>query len=183
MFVAIDLSDQIIEECIKITRSLQETESNLKIVKPENLHITLKFLGEIREDEAVKVSEEISEISSEFNPFTIEFSNVGFFGSIRFPRVIWVGISNGSDSIVKLCNSLENKLSWLSKEGKKTTPHLTLARARNSINSEKLIEAIKNIRDVKLGELDVKVIKLKTSILNPDGPVYSDFRVFELCKS
>jgi 2'-5' RNA ligase len=180
LFVAVEINDEIRNEAVKLMGSLRDSGADLKTVSPENLHITLKFLGDVREDYVKRISDTLEEFSSGFQPFRMGFSVMGYFGGARFPRVIWVGISEGRDTISSMAKGLNNKLSWVREEDKKPRPHLTLARVRTPMNSEKLVETIQSLRDVKLGELDVKEIRLKSSLLKPGGPVYSDLGTFQL---
>ncbi len=182
LFIAVDVDDRIRQECIKLIGSLKESGADLKTVSPENLHITLKFLGDVREDHVKRISDILEEFSQSLEPFNIRFSVMGYFGGVRFPRIIWVGISEGRDTIAKMVTELNEKLSWVRNEDKKPRPHLTLARVKTPRNSDRLIETIQSLRDVKLGELSVKEIKLKKSTLKPDGPVYSDLKTFRLEK-
>jgi 2'-5' RNA ligase len=180
MFVAIDLNEGVIAGCREIMSLLEESGADLRIVKPENLHVTLKFLGEVREGDSDDICEKIELISGNFEPFRLSLSGLGHFGKSGSPRVIWTGISEGSDVVCNISLALEKGLSHIRRNGKEPSPHLTLARVRSRKNSEGLIETIQKLSDVKLGEVDVKEIKLKQSALRPDGPVYSDFRTFEL---
>jgi 2'-5' RNA ligase len=180
VFVAIDIDRGIKDNCRKIMGSLEESGADLKIVSPENLHITLKFLGEVREEDLERLKQSIGEVTGEFRPFRMGISGVGYFGSRKFPKVIWVGISEGRETISRLCRSLEERLSWVRKDGRKPSPHLTIARFRNPQGSEWLIKAIDELGDVKLGEFSVKEIKLKKSVLEPKGAIYSDLKSFGL---
>lgn len=180
MFVAIDLNEDVIGRCMRALSSLKESGAELKPVKPENLHITLKFLGEVREDDLDRISVVLEGFSGRFRPFRLALSGIGYFGSEVFPRVIWAGISEGGDIVSEMSDELNRKLVHIRDEHRNPHPHLTLARARSPENSGRLAEAMKKLSDVKLGEVDVKEIKLRQSILRPDGPVYSDLRSFRL---
>jgi 2'-5' RNA ligase len=180
MFVAIDMSRDVIEKCMKVASSLSGCGADLSIVKPENLHMTLKFLGEVREEYLEGVCDSIGRISGEFRPFRMSLSGLGYFGRMGSPRVIWAGVSDGGEIAYKISMALEKGLYHIRKDDKEPKPHLTLARVRSHGFSNKLTETIRQLGDVKLGELGVKELKLKHSILKPEGPVYSDLKTFEL---
>ena len=182
LFVAAEISDEIRHECKKMIDSLNESGADLKTVRPENLHVTMKFLGDVREDYVKRVSDTLKQFSGDFQPLRAGFSVMGYFGGTRFPRVIWVGISEGREIISEMAGDLNKRLSWIRKDDRKPRPHLTLARVRTTRNTEKLLDTIRLLRDVKLGELNVNEIVLKQSILKPDGPVYKDIEVFRLGK-
>ena len=180
LFIAIDIDEPIRDGCVKIMKSLRESGADIRTVKPENLHITLKFLGEVCEDDVKSVSSEIADFSGSYSPFRLAFSVLGSFGSPRFPRVVWAGISQGRDVVKDMCEDLNKRLFHIIRDDKKPHPHLTLGRVRSPVNSEKLLETIQSLRDVKLGECYVKEIKLRSSLLKPDGPEYTDIETFTL---
>ncbi len=180
MFVAIDMSKDIIDRCGEVMSSLGGCGADLRIVRPENLHMTLKFLGEVREEHIDRVCEVVDRISGEFGPFRLALSGLGYFGKRGSPRVVWAEISDGRDVVSSISVALEKRLSHIRNDSKEPSPHLTLARVRSPKGSERIAETIGQLGNVKLGELEVKEIKLKQSVLKPDGPVYSDFKVFEL---
>ncbi len=180
LFAAIDLNNELREECRKVTQALQLSGADLKVVVPENLHITLKFFGEVREDCVKEVSDTLRKMSESMHPFSMGLSVLGYFGGVRFPRTIWIGISEGRGTISSMMHDLDENLSHIRDESRKNRPHLTLARVKSVRNTENLIETIKSMRDVKLGELCVNKLTLKKSDLNPDGPTYSNLETFEL---
>jgi len=180
MFVAIDMSRDIIDRCMEVVSSLAECGADLRTVRPENLHMTIKFLGEVREEDSVSVCKSIERVSGEFKPFRLSLSGLGQFGKRGSPKVVWAGVSTGSDAVYNISLALEKGMSHIRRDDKEPSPHLTLARVRSPRFSNKLTETIKHLGDVKLGELEVKEIKLKQSFLEPGGPIYSDFRTFEL---
>ena len=140
LFVAIDINNEIRSRCTKIMESLIESGADLKTVKPENLHITLKFLGEVREDYVNDISDTLNIFAREFEPFSLNFSVLGYFGGVRFPRIIWLGISEGRDVISQMATELNKRLSHIRKEDNKPRPHMTLARVRTPVKSQELIE-------------------------------------------
>jgi len=180
LFIAIDIGDSIRDECVKVMKSLSESGADIRTVNPENLHITLKFLGEVCEDDVKSVSSEVADFSGNYSPFRLAFSGLGSFGNPRFPRVVWAGISQGRDVVKDMCEDLNKRLFHIRKDDKEPHPHLTLGRVRSPVNSGKLLETIQSLRDVKLGECYVKEITLKGSLLKPDGPEYTDIETFAL---
>jgi 2'-5' RNA ligase len=182
IFIAIDVNKEIREGCKWIIEKLNESGADLKTVKPENLHITLKFLGEVHENLVKEISESLKDFSEKCKSFRIGFSVLGYFGGVRFPRTIWIGITDGRGTISTMSLELNKMLSHIKNENKKPRPHLTLARVKSVKNSNRLVEVINENRDVNLGEIDVKEIKLMSSVLKPEGPVYSVLESFKLRK-
>jgi 2'-5' RNA ligase len=180
LFVSIDLNEELRNRACGIMEDLAGSGADLKIVKPENLHITLKFLGEVREEDVKKISSAISGLSRNFSPFTMELSVLGYFGNPRFPRTVWIGVSRGRETVTVMARELSRVLSFVRTEDREPKPHLTIARVKSVRNAAGLVERIVSNRDVKLGELIVKEISLKKSVLKPDGPSYSNLEVFPL---
>ena len=143
-FVAIDIDEHCRNELKKLVRSLRDgiiaRSGDIKWVRVDSIHITLKFLGEIDDNELVKVCEIAKEVISGNEHFDIELAEVGGFGNP--PKVIWVGVKDGG-VLADMAHRLEDELEkiGIKKEGKKFMPHLTLARIKN-------IRAARNAEDV-----------------------------------
>ena len=92
-FIAVDLPDVVKEKVGVYTKSLREYFGNgMKWVLPENLHLTIKFLGEIKKNDLGVIENCVSQVTSGFDSFMLEFSGIGFFPSGRKPRILWIGI-------------------------------------------------------------------------------------------
>lgn len=171
-FVAVEIADAGVLDSIK--KLQDEIRVDAKPVETKNMHFTLLFLGEISEDVAAKVSEQLRTIS--FSPFELSFEGVGAFPKPKFPRVIWVGIAReGADRLVELARSVEQKLGALGfRADKPFKPHATIFRIKNSTD---VTEQLSRHAAAKLGTLTVSEIKLKKSVLTPQGPIYSDLEV------
>ncbi|MCX6814849.1 MAG: RNA 2',3'-cyclic phosphodiesterase [Candidatus Aenigmarchaeota archaeon] len=179
LFVAIDLNENVIGKISEIQERLRSGDFDLKCVEPENLHLTLKFLGEVDEKQNEYMGKLISEAAKEFHEFTLSFHGIGYFGERRM-NVIWAGVNEGKEEFVKLAQSLDGDLSFVRKDEHEPSPHLTIARVRSGRNREILAREIRSLGDVKIGEVHVKEIKLKQSVLTPQGPIYSDVKIFPL---
>lgn len=169
-FIAIEVPHSIREKIKKIQDELPG--EGLKHVEEENLHITLKFLGEIDESKAREIKNIIGSIK--FSPFEVNCMGVGVFPNEKYIRVVWVGVeSNGI--LEKLAEELNDKLEKIgfltAKE--KFTSHLTIARVKRKVDLHTFIPKHKN--DF-FGQFTVMEgdIKLKKSTLTPKGPIYED---------
>ena len=176
LFIAIDLNEEVRGNIKAVQRKLGH--EGLKLVEPENLHLTLKFLGEVPESDLHKIESSISDSVKGLNEFKLSFHGVGYFGSERFMKVIWAGVDSGKEQFISLARSLEERLSFVRKEEREPSPHLTIARVNST--SPKLAHEIASLKGVKLGEIRVKEISLKKSVLTPQGPIYSDVKAFPL---
>lgn len=173
-FVAVEIADEDVLNSIK--RLQDEIRADAKPVETKNMHFTLLFLGEISEDVAVKVAEQLRTIR--FAPFELSFEGVGAFPKPKFPRVIWVGIDrDGADRLVQLAKSVEEKLSVLGfRADKPFKPHATIFRIKNASD---VTGQLSRYSAAKFGTLKVSELKLKKSVLTPQGPIYSDLEVIQ----
>ncbi|MCS7140401.1 MAG: RNA 2',3'-cyclic phosphodiesterase [Candidatus Nezhaarchaeota archaeon] len=171
-FIAIDVDDpKVVSKIMEIQRELQTGGSKLKLVEPENLHLTLFFLGEQPPKIVEKVQEAMSTIS--FKPFVIKIQGLGAFPSPDRPRVIWVGVVEGFDEVKRIYAELRPKLKAVPlrlEPESSFVPHITIARVKFS--GYALRKAITSLKDIEFGFQEVKAIKLKRSTLTPRGPIY-----------
>ena len=173
-FIAVDLDDANIKNRIsKTQQDLELTGASLKIVQPEIMHLTLRFLGEIPQATVQRIIEMMGDLR--FSPFEAQFSGVGVFPNIRRISVVWVGITKGEEALAGIFQQLEPKLRQigLPPDNKGFSPHLTIARVKSGLNKEQLAKSIEKMRDVEFGSMEVKSVRLKKSTLTPRGPIYT----------
>jgi len=180
-FIAIDVDDrEVISKITRFQEELASSSSKLKLVEPENVHLTIKFLGNVEEHRLPHIYKVIDEISRRMSPFEMVLSGVGSFPSATRPRVIWVGIKEGFEEALHLIDLVESSLARLgfSRERRKPQPHVTVARVKYSSND--LERIISKFTDVEFGRILVKEVKVKKSTLTPKGPIYEDLYVSSL---
>ena len=177
-FIAIDIDEQIRKALASLQNELQSKadikKSDVKWVKPESIHLTLKFLGEIRDEQAVDVCNITKEVASRHKSFELDVESVGYFGG-RSARVLWVGAGQDCENLLQLQNDLEQQLAstgW-PKETRKFSGHLTLCRVRNSKAGLKLAQITENYKDFKLGTMPADSVSVYQSQLTPKGPIYT----------
>ncbi len=176
-FIAVDLEKDIAEKVKEIQHKIAKLNVDVKFVEPENLHITLNFLGEVNENELEEIKKPLVQCLKDFHVFKIRISGLGFFGSPNYIRTLWFGLCEGENEFVKLMKSV-NECVNIGKSSKKA--HLTIGRVRSGKNRELLANFINKLKDVNVGEMYVKNVKLKKSVLMKKGPIYSDLVVFKL---
>jgi 2'-5' RNA ligase len=179
-FFAFDITDgEIIRRLEWAQGLLAKTGADLKLVKTQNIHLTLRFLGNIFPPMLNAVYEEMKQVS--FPPFEITLRGLGAFPHLNRPRVVWAGIKKGADELVKIFEQLELRLRKLGfKPDKKGfSPHLTIARVRSGRNKPQLAKAIRELEDYDFGSVKAECLRLKKSDLTPRGPIYSTLR--EVC--
>jgi 2'-5' RNA ligase len=179
-FVAIELSENLRRELGRIQGSLKSkgVADHVRWVKPEGIHLTLKFLGNVPASTITEIVHAVTQGSEGVKPFTISFSGLGCFPSSSRPNVIWVGPEDDTGTLARLQTAIEDSLSVLGypKEKRSYTPHLTLGRvARDLAASERrrLGDMIAEQNVGSLGEMQVSDVCLIKSELSPSGARYT----------
>lgn len=176
-FVSVEVVDQqVLEEIVKFQKTFQSS-SHIKAspVKPENIHFTLLFLGDITEEQNKQIQDVLKTIN--FRVFKIKFSGIGAFPRPRSPSVIWIGVDEySSNRLIALAESVKEALLPLGfKRDKPFKPHLTIFRIKNKIRD--ITVDLERYNQMPFGIQSVNEIKLKKSILTSSGPNYSDLQV------
>jgi len=175
-FIAIDIDDNIRTQIDRLQRELREktglTRPDVKWVDPALIHLTLKFLGEFRDADIIKVCKIAAGVAGTHKGFSISVSKVGSFGPAA--RVLWVGIDR-NDALLTLQKGLDEQLSQAGWAGdkKQFAGHLTLCRIKKPQAGRILKEFIKDYSDLSLGSLPVDSICVYKSDLTSSGPIYT----------
>jgi RNA 2',3'-cyclic 3'-phosphodiesterase len=130
-FVAVFPPPEVTEALFRAARNLPANE-DFRLTKSEKIHLTLKFLGDVAEDDLGRVVESLGPIREEHEPFEVSTSDFGAFPSAKRARILWAGIGEGSGRLRALARCVEDLLepAGFEREGRPYTPHLTLGRAR-----------------------------------------------------
>ncbi|HDO19463.1 MAG TPA: RNA 2',3'-cyclic phosphodiesterase [Thermoplasmatales archaeon] len=178
-FIAIDVDAS--KELIEFMNDLKKISARLKLVETKNIHLTLKFLGNTREDAVDEIADCIRKASKGIEPFSFRLKGVGVFPNMKRINVIWVGIEDGNE-IVTIANRLEEELHRLGykKERREFSPHVTVARVKSVENKNELISTLEKYANRTFGKVIVSSIKLKKSELTPKGPIYTTLRDINL---
>ncbi len=181
-FIAVDLEDSIKDRLTTLVENLKPAGRNIKWVARENFHLTLKFLGEIEEAQAETVRQTLIKLSSQYQPFSLKLKGTGSFppGQNRM-RVIWVGLE-AAPELFRLQKELEDELErrGFPREERAFSPHLTLGRAKQPENQDRLKKLLDKFSAEEFGQMMVKEITFFQSLLRPEGPVYKPLGKFEL---
>lgn len=174
-FIAVDIDEPRLKAALRRAQAdIVATGADVKAVEEENIHITLKFLGEIPEDRTARVAELVKGIA--FKPFILDFKGIGVFPSSSRPSVVWAGVTGNTSEMLAVFTELEKGLTALGFEPERRPfqPHLTLCRVRGGHNRAQLAEAVEAMADEEFGSQTVKHIRLKKSVLTRSGPIYSN---------
>lgn len=183
-FIAVNLDSRLKTELSRFQEDLKKEVVGVKWVKPELLHITLKFLGEIEEKAISQLEVPLNTLAKERASFQVHFSGLGAFPSTSRPRVIWIGTEKGAEELAGLAKEVERavrklQLPGVKEDRKDFVPHLTLGRARKN-ERPSLPERVLSRRWECSIPLWVDRFVLMRSDLKPGGPVYTPIKEFLL---
>ena len=176
-FIAFDIDNElVVKRLSEVQGMLVNAGADLKLVKPQNIHVTMRFLGNISLSMVDLIHEEMKQIF--FAPFDIELRGLGAFPSLRYARVVWAGIRKGVDELVNIFDQLEPRLRRLGfkPDRKGFSPHLTIARVRTGRHKAELIRCVEDLADYEFGIINANWLRLKKSVLTPKGPIYTTLR-------
>ena len=185
VFIAIDIDEGIRKALANLQSEMLKKvdikKGDAKWVDPKTMHLTLKFLGEIKDQQVVEVCNIAREVASRHKSFDIEIGGVGYFGG-KSARVLWVGAGQESENLLQLQADLDRGLAsagW-PPETRKFAGHQTLCRIRNSKAGVKLARLTEEYQDFRLGVVPVDALCVYQSELRPEGPVYTVLGSYEL---
>lgn len=177
-FIAIPCPDELKKRILEIQKGINKF-GRMKLVEPENIHLTLKFLGDVDDNKLNGVINTLDFIS-ENEKFGISLKGIGAFPSPGYVRVIWVGVDKGSDKIMIIQKRIDKELSSYGfKRDKRFHSHFTLARVR-SIDKQQIRRFLQDNATLEFGSFEVTEINLMESKLSPRGPIYSIIHAFKL---
>ena len=178
-FIAFDMDNELIlNKITDVQNLLVKTGADLKLVEPKNIHITLRFLGNITWNMVEKIHEEMKKV--QFTTFDAKIHGVGVFPNLHYPRVLWAGITQGADRLRSIFNQLELSLRRLgfAPDSKGFSPHLTIARVKSGRNKAELGRCVTENVNYEFGIVRAQCLRLKRSDLTPRGPIYSTLKEF-----
>jgi len=178
VFIATDIDDATRKALGDLQQRVQGDvdikKGDVKWVNPETMHLTLKFLGEIKDEKVAEVCNIVKTIAERATGFELAIESVGCFGG-RSARVLWVGTGDGAEELIRLQKDLEQQMAsagW-PEEQRQFSGHLTLCRIRNSKAGVKLAKITDQYKDYKVGVISVDSITVYQSQLTPTGPIYT----------
>jgi 2'-5' RNA ligase len=181
-FFAVELSAEIAAGVRRIQEELRGRAAGVRWVRPEGIHLTLKFLGEVEADRIEPIVRKAEETIQGVGPFTVGIKEGGGFPTEKNPRVIWIGVEDHSGMLKQLQARVEAGMAEVgfSQERRGYTPHLTVGRLRSGKGSKTVAQALDAIRASDLGSMEVREIILFRSHLKPTGAEYTKLGSFPL---
>jgi 2'-5' RNA ligase len=174
-FISIEIPQEVRGKISLIQEQLKTVETPVSWVRPQSIHLTLKFLGNISEDRIPDIKNCMSTAADGIVPFTVNVRGTGVFPNLNYPRVIWLGLEDKTDSLFRLQKGIDGCLSKIGFEAEERgfTPHLTVGRIKSLRGKNQLIRTIHIYRDIEAGKIVVDKINLMRSQLNPAGAIYA----------
>ncbi len=179
LFLAVKIPNEIKEQIAEFLQPFLDSRAQVKWVEPKNMHLTLKFLGEIRQEQLAGLKDAACEIACE--PFSLTLSGSGAFPDLRSPRVFWIGVKDPEKRLTKLAEQLDYNISQIGweREKKRFSPHLTLGRVKDRSGLAEVCSAFAQA-EFAPAEFKVDAFYLVESQLRPSGPIYTDLVRFTL---
>ncbi|HEV3447199.1 MAG TPA: RNA 2',3'-cyclic phosphodiesterase [Gemmataceae bacterium] len=175
-FIGVDIGKTIRDRAVALQEKLSPSTNGVKWVEPQNLHVTLLFLGEVDDREIPAVCRAVSEQTAGHLPFEMGVEKLGCFPHPRRPRVIWIGVGEGAQELCALHDGLEPPLLELGcyrREERRYRPHVTLGRVRGERPADQLAAVLAQNQDWKGGKIPVNEVLVMSSELTPQGPNYT----------
>ncbi len=181
-FIAIEIPEVLRQRLKDFLRELKNTGADVKWMRPEGIHLTLKFLGAVEQEALEKLSHALRPAVEKFTPFELKVQGAGCFPSFRNPRVVWTGLIEKEDTVSGLQREIETITAELGfpSEERPFKPHLTLGRVRSPKGKIPLTQMIEGNLHLDLGSFRVERVILFRSDLRPEGAVYTKLQEFYL---
>jgi len=181
-FIAIPLPEHVIEAIGNIQNRIKKTGLTMRWVKPGNIHLTLKFLGDIRPEMVGPITHCMRTCGNEYAPADLSSKGLGVFPGLKRPRVLWTGINGETDLLKAIQKRLDQSLgeTGIPNDQRPFKGHLTLGRFKGHPDSKKLMAALKEFADFETGSFSADALHLYKSDLTPQGAVYSVLETISL---
>ena len=179
VFIGIPIGDKIKSILPSLKTSIHSSRDIIRWIPPENIHLTLSFLGNISDQDIPNIIQSLKNCNT-FKYFKIKIESTGVFPSVNFPKILWTGISNGVDELTSLQTYIEKSVRKYKEINRKEKfiPHITIARIRRSRRKIDVLPFLNTVYSPI--ELDINSICLYESILLPVGAKYMVLTEFPL---
>jgi len=174
-FIAVEVSEVVLARAQELIGRLRPGDTNVKWVEPHNIHLTLKFLGDVPDAQTADVCRAVAKAAEQLSPFEIALRGAGAFPHVGRPRTVWMGVDRGADELASLHKAIEKDLAKLGfpKEGRRFHPHLTLGRVRRGgAPQRELGGLIRDNEEFDGGAADINELVVFASFLDKSGPTY-----------
>jgi 2'-5' RNA ligase len=181
LFVAVHLPEDMRQRLAATQERLRAVRADVSWVRPGNIHLTLKFLGEVAPERLAEIQAALRAPAGASAPLDAAVAGVGTFGG-RVPRVIWAGVTAGAEALATLAGRVDAAMAdvGFAREARPFAPHLTLGRVRSPKNAADLAAAVRAESRAAFGTLRVSAFSLMESQLDPKGSIYTAREMFPI---
>jgi 2'-5' RNA ligase len=183
-FIAIPLGDEVLRKAIRMIERLKQPSDGIKWVPTDNLHLTLKFLGEVDNTEVPAVCNVVHDVCADRDPFELHFAGTDGFPSIDRPRVLYIKIEDTAGALTDIVSELEDQYADLGfkRESRDYTPHLTIGRTKGGSRraGEDVIKRLRSEDQTEIGAMLADSVHVIASFLDKRGPTYQVMDTVEL---
>lgn len=174
-FIAVSLPEEVRTSLANLQRELARSGADVKWVEPENLHLTLKFLDEITDEQRREVETLLRRIGTQHHAFMLALHEAGAFPSVNAPRVVWVGCGEGAEVLARIAGQVEQEsATWgFRKEERPFAAHLTIGRVRSPRRRQELAQSLQTTSWQPPAPWRVEMLTLYQSVLGSAGPRYT----------
>lgn len=183
LFIALDIPDTAVEKVMNIQKMMKKENIPARWVSTENIHLTLKFIGETDSKNIPYITEILEYYVNDFEPFKLNISNAGVFPGMINPSVIWTGLTGEIELVMKLSRIIDRNLFEkleIKRETKSFKPHITIARIKTRINPSRLAGIIEEISSNTPFPFIAESVSLFQSTLTRDGAKYTALKTLKL---
>ncbi|MBW1841591.1 MAG: RNA 2',3'-cyclic phosphodiesterase [Deltaproteobacteria bacterium] len=175
-FIAVEIPEKIISSIARVQKSIKDYGFKIRWVRPESMHLTLKFLGNIEAADTEKVGRAVFAAAKTYPTLSLQVKGIGIFPGLRRPRVVWVGITGQLETLGRLQETLDKKLEAIGfpKEKRPFKGHLTLGRIKKKIDPNTFIEALNTCKNFETETFTADRVVLYKSELKASGAVYTE---------
>ncbi len=174
-FVAIEIPETIQMLLTSTQEELRKYIRGASWVKRGNIHLTLKFLGDVAPNQISVIKNVIEQVTDTRSPFSMELGGIGAFPNLSRPRIIWAGVKTGADEVAAIAREIDVGLGrhGYERDKKSFRPHLTLARLKRRVNLKPLVDVFHQYDTINGARMIVKQIRVVQSNLRRSGAVYT----------
>jgi len=173
-FIAVNIDEEVRKRLVEAQGKLAATGADVKLVEPQNIHVTMKFLGDVAESKVAEIVEALKRGAQGTGQFDVGVKKIGVFPNLSYIRVVWAGVEEGRNELVDIQRKIDVELRPLGFQPERDfVPHLTLARVRTARSKERLASFVKENAGADFGVTRAMAVELKQSTLTPKGPIYS----------
>jgi len=181
-FIAIHIPELVKESISELQKSLKDVDARISWTRIDNMHITLKFLGDVDITRIERIGTVLEGALRDFKKFKVAIEGVGVFPDTRRPRVLWVSGVSENHLLEDMAAKIELALKELGFEAEKRkfTIHLTIGRVKEYTNIDKITSKLMENKEFRGGSFDVTEVILMQSELNPSGSIYTPLKIINL---